>query len=459
MERKVQNIDKSTSTRNPIYGLIFANAIYAFDFMVIAIAMPEITAELNGRDWYTLGFGIFILTSLLGIVWAGKTVDNKGPHFVLSLGLGSLFVSLIFTALTPNYFAFVIGRGIQGASAGAIITAVNALVNLIYSSQLRPRVIAILNTAWLIPSLIAPVVGGVILETIGWRYIFIFQLPFIIITAYFILPAAKIIPVKTMLLKDQRILRHALQLSIAAIIIMCGFNESSSIFSIVLVSLGFIFIIHPLKHLLPQGMISAKHGLPSALICFSLVTFIFYLTEIFIPLLLTQYYNLSASLSGFALATAAITWPIGGLLQAKLVQKKSYRFCGTLGAIGITFSVLLLILQIMLHWPYQLIYLFWGIAGFWLGQIKAASRAYAMLHTPTGKEGSTSSAQGILDSLTGGFAAGLGGMIYQLSTAHNIAIDGTISYVWCLSAIAALLMIFVTYFRFEGLLRIKPRYV
>ena len=431
-----------------ILGLILVNAIYAFDFMVVSIAMPTITNNLGGQDWYTLGFGIFILTSLIGIIWSGKTVDSKGPYLALKIGFILFLFGLIFTAITPNYMGFICGRGFQGVGSGAMIAASNALINLSYDSNRRPRVIAILNTAWLLPSLLAPLIGGMIVAYIGWRYIFILQLPIVLISAYCILPLSKLYLVDKDI-GESKFIRNTIQLVIAAILILFGFNEKPLALQIIFIIPGFILIYKPLKLMLPKGTLRVQNGLPSALVCFALITFIFYISEIFIPLLLVQHYKLTTSIAGLALTTAAITWPLGSTLQAKLIRTKSYIFCGSLGAMGIIISILLLIIQTLLHWPYPFIYLFWGMAGFWLGQTKSLVRAYAMLHTKQGAEGATSSAQGVLDSLTGGMAAGIGGMIYNIGTYYNFFLGYTISSIWLLSVISGILMLLIINFRFQ----------
>ena len=96
-----------------------------------------------------------------------------------------------------------------------------------------------------------------------------------------------------------------------------------------------------------------------------------------------------------------------------------------------------MVLQSYLSWPYYTIYLIWGVAGFWLGLLKSTCRTYAMDYTPKGKEGATSSSQQLLDSLAGGLAAGIGGMIYSLSTPH-IPLPDTISLIWVVSVLAGI---------------------
>ena len=51
-----------------IIGLVIAVTIHAYDELVLAIAMPSITEELDGFEWYGLAFASYLLTTLIGVV-------------------------------------------------------------------------------------------------------------------------------------------------------------------------------------------------------------------------------------------------------------------------------------------------------------------------------------------------------------------------------------------------------
>lgn len=171
------------NNNSPIYGLICTNALYAFDFMVVAIAMPVIAKDLNAGPWYTISFGLFTLSALVGVLCSGKIIDEKGINYSIKLSFSILFFGFILSAIAFNYPMFLFGRSMQGIGSGAIITTANAVINLRYTSKERPRIIATLNTAWVIPSLIAPGIGGLIIDFLNWQYIFWLQIPFCLISA------------------------------------------------------------------------------------------------------------------------------------------------------------------------------------------------------------------------------------------------------------------------------------
>lgn len=169
----------------------------------------------------------------------------------------------------------------------------------------------------------------------------------------------------------------------------------------------------------------------------------------FIPLLLKDQYGLSSAEAGFALTASAISWPFGGMLQVRLIKFKSYRFCVFFGGIGVSLCLLLMMLQVIENWSYGLIYLLWGLAGFFLGQLKAATRANIMEETQKGFEGQTAKYQGMMNAIIGGFSAGIGGMIHNLGNENGFSLQTSIAVIWGLSLVAGILIFIIAYYRYS----------
>ena len=59
-------------------GLIIAVSLHAFDELVLIIALPTIVKDLGGVEWYGVALSSYVLTSLVGIVWAGAAWTSAG---------------------------------------------------------------------------------------------------------------------------------------------------------------------------------------------------------------------------------------------------------------------------------------------------------------------------------------------------------------------------------------------
>ena len=73
----------------------------------------------------------------------------------------------------------VIARFVQGIGGGGLYVVSLATVAKTYPERIRPRVMALLASMWILPGLLGPSVGALIAETVGWRWAFVAPLPLI----------------------------------------------------------------------------------------------------------------------------------------------------------------------------------------------------------------------------------------------------------------------------------------
>ena len=88
-------------------GLIIAVTLHAFDELVLIIALPTIVKDLGGGDWYGVALSSYVLTSLIGIVWAGGSIDQRGPLRIFMTGYGIFLVGLIIAMLATDIYGFL----------------------------------------------------------------------------------------------------------------------------------------------------------------------------------------------------------------------------------------------------------------------------------------------------------------------------------------------------------------
>ena len=164
-------------------GLILAVSLHAFDELVIAIALPTIVRDLGGGDWYGVSLASYILASLISVVWAGNSIDRRGPLRIFLLGYALFALGLLLAMQATSIWEFIAARVIQGLGGGISWTVAYAITNIVIPREQRPRMIAWLDSAWLIPSILAPSVGGYLIDYLDWHWIFAGQLPFLAIAA------------------------------------------------------------------------------------------------------------------------------------------------------------------------------------------------------------------------------------------------------------------------------------
>ena len=102
----------------------------------------------------------FQLGLLVGIVVAGGQADRRGPGPPFVAGVLVFMAGLTIGGLAPSMLVLVLARGLQGLGAGAIPAVAYAAIGRSYPEALRPRVFAVLSTAWVVPGLIGPALSA-----------------------------------------------------------------------------------------------------------------------------------------------------------------------------------------------------------------------------------------------------------------------------------------------------------
>ena len=145
-------------------GLALDMTVVAFEALAVATVAPRVAQDLGGLDLYGWTFSAFMLAGLVGTVTAGHAADRHGPAPPYVAGVVLFTAGLLVCGTAPTMLLFVVGRAVQGLGAGALGSIAFVAVGRAFSETERPRQFAILSTAWVLPGLIAPAVGGIVAE-------------------------------------------------------------------------------------------------------------------------------------------------------------------------------------------------------------------------------------------------------------------------------------------------------
>src|SRR5438132_598160 len=83
-----------------------------------------------------------------GIVAGGREADRRGPAGPFLAGIVLFMAGLAAGGLAPSMLVLVLARGLQGLGAGAIPAVAYATIARAFPEALRPRLFAVLSTAW-----------------------------------------------------------------------------------------------------------------------------------------------------------------------------------------------------------------------------------------------------------------------------------------------------------------------
>ncbi len=159
-------------------GLILGLFLAALEATVVATAMPRVIQELGGVALYSFPFALYLLMATVsGPIW-GRSSDLYGRR---RLYLASVVLFLAGSALSGaarSMPMLIAARALQGLGGGGLQTLTFTLVGELYPLRERSRVQGWISGVWGLSALVGPLVGGLIVDHLSWRWVFYLNVPF-----------------------------------------------------------------------------------------------------------------------------------------------------------------------------------------------------------------------------------------------------------------------------------------
>ena len=167
-----------TSKRLATTGLILGVFLAALEASVVATAMPSIIRDLGGQSLYALPFAVYLLTSTVSSPLWGRGSDILGRKPLYVAGVLVFLLGSVLSGLAQSTVFLIVARAIQGLGAGAVLPITLTLVGELYDLKQRAGVQAFISGVWGVSGLLGPLLGGLIVDHISWRWVFYLNLPF-----------------------------------------------------------------------------------------------------------------------------------------------------------------------------------------------------------------------------------------------------------------------------------------
>ena len=173
--------------RLALVATIVGSTVVTVDATVVNVALPGIERELGGglagQQWtanaYTLALGSLLLIG-------GSLGDLLGERRVFSIGVSAFGVTSVLCALAPSIELLVVARALQGVAGALLTPAALAVIVATFSPDERGRAVG----TWLawsgIGTVLGPLIGGQIVDSTSWRWIFAINVPLVLLTLFLI---------------------------------------------------------------------------------------------------------------------------------------------------------------------------------------------------------------------------------------------------------------------------------
>jgi EmrB/QacA subfamily drug resistance transporter len=157
-----------------LWAAILASFVSFLDGSIVNIALPAIARDIGGgivlQQWVIDGY---LLTLSALILTAGAVSDAFGRLRVLRIAIVAFAVTSLLCAVAPTAGVLVLARVLQGVAGALLVPGSLALIIATFEGVAQSKAIG-RWTAWTgVSFLVGPVIGGLLVDAVGWRSIFV----------------------------------------------------------------------------------------------------------------------------------------------------------------------------------------------------------------------------------------------------------------------------------------------
>jgi MFS family permease len=431
------------SRRGLQIGLVAVVTLVAFESLAVTTILPDIEADLGGVAWYGWVTSAFFLGTMIGIVFAGDQADRRGagPPYVIGLVLFAL--GLVIGGLAPSMPVLVIGRFVQGVGAGVVPAIGYVAIGRAFSVDERPRMFAILSTAWVVPGLVGPVLAERIAQGVGWRWVFLGLLPLVLAAGLVVVPAMmRIEPVAdrtavTVPFRRRRLV-EAVRLAVGTALVVAGLTFDRLLL-VPAVAIGLLVGVGPLRRLTPPGTLRAAPGLPAVIASRGAITFIFFGLDAFVPYALTSGRGRSTLIASIAVTVTTVSWTIGAWIQQRFIARTGEAWFVRAGYLLLAPGVALAASAALFDGlPFWLIHLGGLAAGMGMGFAYSAHAQLMFRSVDERDVGSATASLQLCDNLGVALGTGVVGAVVAFGDDVGWAPGAAVAIAWAAAAAVAL---------------------
>ncbi len=321
--------------------------IDCINIFMSAIALPNIASSFSVSQsmvaWVTNAYILGLILIMPMSLWLATKVGNQK---LLCYSMLLFSISICFIGFSESIYSLIFWRFIQGVAGGLLIPVGQALVYALFPNQERQRISTMIMASALIAPAFSPAIGGVIIDSLNWRWVFLSNLPFSLLAsalAWFWVKKTENVSSEKPDLKGLVIFNISLLSLLLSFSFYSDYHNASFALTSFLISVGMLIfyirhakkISHPVLNL---GLLKNKN-LRNAFIVYYAVPGIFTGVNLLNIFNLQLNFGFNAKQTGLFMllyATGALAAMISGGLLYQRLGKKSLLIIGiTLHSFGI----------------------------------------------------------------------------------------------------------------------------
>ena len=394
-------------------GMVSLIFLAAFEALAVTTIMPTVSADLDGRAWFSAAFSATLAASVVGMVAGGLWSDRTGPRMPLLASVAVFAAGLLLAGLAPGMELFVAARFLQGLGSGAMVVALYVVVARIYAPVDHPAIFGAFAAAWVVPSMVGPSVAGLVAESLGWRWVFLGVVALAAAATAMLLPGLRGLVDNPEPSDTATGGRLALSAVVAVAVVCLDLSgQADGVPGVLAAAASLVVVVVAVRPLLPRGTLVVRRGLASIVALRGAIAATFFATEIYLPYLLQEHYDLPAWLSGATLTVGALGWAGASHVQARFGTRLGHHTALRVGAALLLAGIASELAAAGLELSPWLIGAAWLLAGAGMGLMFPRIGSLVLAASTERDQGRNTSAMSISDAVGGATAISLTGLLF-----------------------------------------------